>query len=355
MYTIMIDQAIEDTSCFFIDLRSPNEYRQGTIQGAVSMPILDDEEREMIGTIYKQKSVAEAKIIAIEKVSPKLATMLKQIKDCERSHGKVVLFCSRGGYRSGPLVHLCNQMGIKVYQLKGGYKAYRKYTLDYFDKIKSHHQFIVLHGYTGVGKTILLEKLARQGIPCINLEKLAQNSGSVFGFIGHPKKRITQKQFESLLLDRLLKSSATHLFIESESQRIGNVILPKTVHQQMINGSHVLIETSLETRVSHLIEEYTDEMSERIDELKKALTDLKQLLGNDKILEYTQDLHHGRFEKIVLELAKDYYDPLYQHSIQKYSYELNITYDTMEEALEQLHQFYKMKEGCKINEKTNLF
>ncbi len=350
MYTIIIDQAIEDASCFYIDLRSPGEYRQGTIHGSVNLPILDDEEREMIGTIYKQKSAAEAKIIGIQKVSPKLASMLKQIKDYTNRYNKVVLFCSRGGHRSGPLVHLCNQMEIQVYQLKGGYKSYRKYTLDYFDKIESQHQFIVLHGYTGVGKTILLEKLAGQGIPYINLEKMAQNSGSVFGFIGHPNERITQKQFESKLLNALYRSNSRYLFIESESQRIGNVIVPKPIHQQMMNGSHVLIDTSLEMRVANLIDEYADEMSERIEELKKALSDLKQLLGNEKILEYTDDLHHGRFEKIILELTKDYYDPLYQHSIQKYSYELNITYDTMEEALEQLHQFYKMKEGSRIYE-----
>lgn len=354
MYTITIDQAIKDKSCFFIDLRSPSEFQQGTIYGAVNLPILDDEERKMIGTIYKQKSTAVAKIIGIEKVSPKIGDVLKRIEAYTCLYENVILFCSRGGYRSGPLVRLCNQMKIPVYQLKGGYKSYRKYTLAYFDSIERYHQFIVLHGYTGVGKTIILEKLETYGMPCINLEKLAQNSGSVFGFIGQSKEKITQKQFESMLLNRLIKSNASHLFIESESQRLGSVSIPKSIHQHMVNGTHVLINASMEKRVTNLVNEYADKMNQRMEELKKALMDLQQQLGRNKIIEYTNDLDHGRFDRIVLELTKNYYDPLYKHSIQKYSYELNITYDTIEEPLEQLRQFYKMKEGTQNYDETNL-
>ncbi|RQD67182.1 MAG: tRNA 2-selenouridine(34) synthase MnmH [Tindallia sp. MSAO_Bac2] len=350
MYTVNIDEVINDSSCLFVDLRSPAEFEKGTIHNAVNLPILDNEERELIGTIYKQKSASEAKLVGIDKVSPKLDMMLNKIIDYKSRYKKIVLFCSRGGYRSGPLVHLCNHMKIKVFQLKGGYKSYRKYTLNYFDNIHTFHKFIVLHGYTGVGKTIMLDKLENEGFPCINLEEMAHNSGSVFGFIGQPIEKTTQKQFESLLLDKMIKNKSIYFFIESESQRIGGITIPTAIYNQMVKGFHVLIDTSHSNRVDNLIKEYADEMSKKNDDLIKALNDLKQILGTDKIQKYKRKLLEGDYKSIVQELTINYYDPLYRHSLKKYSYDLNITYDTIEEALEQLRQFYKTKEGYLINE-----
>lgn len=343
MRTITVEEMMTiSESCRLIDLRSPKEYNQGTIYHAMSLPILDDTERAIVGTVYKQESKEKAKITGIKHVSEKLDKLVAAIS-AEARHGKkLVLFCSRGGYRSGPFVQLLNSIGVESYQLVGGYKAYRRYVLDYFEhRMPIDHGFIVLHGYTGCGKTVVLNKLSDRGFPVIDLEGLARNSGSVFGFIGHSNETLTQKQFDSLLLHQLLKHKHQAVFIESESQRIGKVTIPKIMHQQMDAGFHVLMETDVKNRVNQVVADYCDGCDEMHESLQKAINDLIKFLGREQIDKLNQLLDEKKYHKIAIDLIENYYDPLYKHSISKYAYDLKITYDTINEAVDELSNTYK--------------
>ncbi|MDW7672016.1 MAG: tRNA 2-selenouridine(34) synthase MnmH [Bacillota bacterium] len=347
MNTITVEELMQLDNRILIDLRSPGEYQQGTIDDAVNLPILDDEERAIVGTVYKQENREKAKITGIRHVSAKLDHLVEEVTRRVNTGKRVILFCSRGGYRSGPFTELLNSLGIEVSQLVGGYKSYRRFIMEYFDQqLPKIHRFIVLHGNTGCGKTAILKKLAAFDIPVIDLESLARNSGSVFGFIGHPSEKMTQKQFESLLVHQLMEYRSKPIFVESESIRIGRVNIPKPMHQQMESGRHILINASMAQRVDQLVNDYCDTFTQMQEPLLKAMNDLVKFLGHDHVNRLKVKLKEGRYHDIALDLMTHYYDPLYRHSIQKYTYDLQITYDTMNEALDTLSGFYHQETGA---------
>lgn len=341
MNIITVEEMMKLDERFLIDLRSPKEFNLGTIHDAVNLPILDDEERAIVGTIYKQESKEKAKLTGIHHVSAKLEHLVEKVTSYTKHNSNVILFCSRGGYRSGPFVQLLNSLGLQVFQLQGGYKRYRHYVLDYFENhVTKQHHFIVLHGYTGCGKTAMLQELAKKDIPIIDLEKIARNSGSVFGFIGHSSDKMTQKQFDSILMHLLIKYKNKPIFIESESTRIGDVNIPRKMHQQMDQGSHILITASLDQRVEQLINDYCDTFSQIHESLEKAMTDLVKYLGHDHVNHLKKLLTEERYPEIARDLMINYYDPMYRHSIQKYTYDLEITYGTMDEVVDTLSDYF---------------
>lgn len=182
MFTkITVEEAINMKDKVFIDVRSPSEFAKGSIPGAVNIPILDDDERVDVGTIYVNRDPEEAKIRGIEYASAKLSFIYNQISSMAKEHKNIILFCWRGGHRSDTVSSFLGALGVNIYQLDGGYKRYRKYVIEYFNENKFKQKFIVLHGYTGVGKTEILTRLKALNIPILDLEYLAQNSGSVFG------------------------------------------------------------------------------------------------------------------------------------------------------------------------------
>lgn len=342
MRTISVGELIVHFDrCTLVDLRSPKEYNQGSIGSALSLPILDDEERAVVGTIYKQESEVKAKLTGIRQVSAKLEQLIQSVSELQEPAKRLVLFCSRGGYRSGPFVQLLNSLDVDAYQLVGGYKAYRQYVLGYFEEqVLSKNKFIVLHGYTGSGKTAVLKRLENLGHSVIDLEDLAQNSGSVFGFIGHNQNAIPQKHFEAVLMHQLMPHQERYIFIESESQRLGSVFIPKKMHQQMEAGLHIMIDTHLDNRVTRVLSDYCDDMKNNDDELKKAINGLLKYLGKEHVERLQQWLEAGLYKEIARDLMANYYDPLYRHSIKKYTYDLEITYDTMDEVVDALSDYY---------------
>lgn len=356
MRTMTVEEMMmKGDKCLLIDLRSQKEYEQGTIHHATNLPILDDTERAIVGTIYKQESKEKAKLTGIKHVSAKLEKLVEEVSLLAKNDKELVLFCSRGGYRSGPFVQLLNSLGVESYQLVGGYKAYRHYVLHYFqNRMTIDHEFIVLHGNTGCGKTVVLKELSSRGIPVIDLEGLAQNSGSVFGFIGHSTELMTQKQFDSLLVHQLIHFKNQPVFIESESQRIGSVTIPKKMHQQMESGLHVLLDTSVENRVNQVVEDYCDASTEFHESLHKAINGLTKFLGHEHIKKLNLWLDQEAYQSIARDLIENYYDPLYKHSIEKYSYDLKITYDTINEVVNRLTKYYvTIKNGFAGNEEQN--
>lgn len=316
---INIEEALHRSDMFFIDVRSESEYENDTIPGAINIPILNDGEREHVGYVYKQVDIDEAKKLGLKYASVKLEKFYEKAKEANKNNKKVALFCYRGGMRSSSVASILNIMGIDLFLIKGGYKDYRKYVLQELVKYEGKYKFIVLHGYTGCGKTKILKALENMGKSILDLENLAQNAGSVFGNIAFEGESNTQKKFESLLLEKLENIKGFYIFIESESKRVGKAVLPDFLFNDMEKGYHVLIDTSLEKRIENIVEDYIDSQSStKHSEIRDAIKRLKKNLGNDKVNMLIEELERKNYPRIAKELMINYYDPLYKYSIEKH-------------------------------------
>lgn len=310
---ITIKEALSLKRPLFIDLRSPVEYEEAHVPGAINIPLLENDERALVGTVYKNQSPDLAVDKGFEFAAPKLPEMCQKIKELGKE-GEVVLYCWRGGMRSHSLSQVLSVLGTGHYRLIGGYKAFRRHVNDFFDQpIKK--RIILLNGLTGVGKTEILQKLNKEGFPAIDLEGLAKNRGSVFGYIGYHKQP-TQKQFEGLLfLECLRLKEHQALAVECESRRIGSLIIPASFFNAMQDGIKVLIYDSMENRIRRLTETYTESFSSDNNEqqILAALDRLRQRLGHEKINDLKELLIKGNFQEVVYQLLVNYYDPMYRY------------------------------------------
>ncbi|SHI78567.1 tRNA 2-selenouridine synthase [Geosporobacter subterraneus DSM 17957] len=338
---ITIEEALKLKKAIFIDVRSPAEYAESTIVDAVNFPILNDEERAEIGTVYRRDSHQKAIRLGVKYASYKLPSLYDQIVDYQKEYEHIIFFCWRGGMRSKSVCNFLSMFNVpQVYQLAGGYKAYRKFIMDYFENHLDPYHFIMVHGLTGVGKTHILEGLSEKGLKVLNLEKLAQNSGSVFGDIVFKGSPPSQKMFESMIFHILYGAAEKNIFVESESKRIGNVQIPDKIYQRMVAGSHVLVNTSLENRVNIILKDYINHVEEKEEKIRKAIEHLRKRLGNEAVDHLLQKQSEKAYPYIIRYLIEYYYDPLYQYSIEKYkNYDLEIFYDNIENAIKELRDF----------------
>lgn len=336
-----ICDALHRNDLVFIDVRSESEYEADTIPGAINMPILNDSEREHVGYVYTQIDSEKAKMIGLEYASFKLVNFYEKAKEIEKNNKYVALFCYRGGMRSNSIANVLDTMGINLFLIKGGYKSYRKHVLEQITKYKRKFKFIVLHGYTGAGKTKILDLLERKGKSILDLETLAQNSGSVFGSIAFEGQSNSQKKFESLLLKRFEDILDTYVFVESESKRVGKVVLPEFLFDDMDNGYHILIDTSLEKRIQNIIDDYINIISSTKDiEIKDAIMKLTKKIGAKKVNMLIEELDKKNYSFIAKELMINYYDPLYKYSIDKVDkYDKIIKYEDINSVVNQLVAF----------------
>ncbi|HCC06976.1 MAG TPA: tRNA 2-selenouridine(34) synthase MnmH [Clostridiales bacterium] len=328
-----------DNEIVLIDVRSEKEYLDDHAINSINMPILTDKERHEVGYTYKNDSKEEAVRKGIGYATYKIIDYYDEIDRLCSEGKKVVFYCFRGGMRSNSIANTMDTLNKKVYILKGGYKEYRKYVMDFIQEIPNKYKFIMLHGLTGVGKTHLLEKLKEAGEEIIDLEYLARNKGSVFGKIGYDKPT-TQKLFESELVYELSKLKGNNVYIESESRRIGNVNIPDKLFETMKIGRHFLIETSLENRIKIILDDYIPKDSAKLeqfnDSLKVILNNLKKLLSTEKVNILSEYINTYNYKKFVEELLVDYYDPLYKNSIKKYEYNAIINYKKQDDAVSEL-------------------
>ncbi|MFZ3129753.1 MAG: tRNA 2-selenouridine(34) synthase MnmH [Desulfosporosinus sp.] len=291
-----------------VDVRSEGEFVEATLPGAVNLPLFDNLERAQIGTTYTQITPGLARELGLRIISPKLPQLVKKVEELSKN-GPLVLFCWRGGTRSKALATVVDLMGIPIYRLLGGYKAYRKQVLEYF-QTKLPFQVVVLRGNTGVGKTELLGQLRRDGYPAIDLENLANNRGSVFGAIGLGNPP-SQKKFDGLLYEELVSlSKFSYIIVECESKRIGRVTLPFNLYTAMQEGKQVLHYDSLENRVQRLLTEYTS-VPNALPEIGVALERLIKTLGHVKVRELRTLLETGCLDVFTERLLVEYYDKLY--------------------------------------------
>lgn len=318
MYPLInIHEALVMPNACFFDLRSPQEFAEGSIPGAVNVPIFSNEERVEIGILYKQKGAETAKTRGLEIASAKLPSIIQNIKDVSGDR-KVIVYCWRGGMRSRSIATILHLMGIPVYQLSDGYKAYRQYVLSKLSNYDILPCFVVLHGLTGTGKTILLKELGRRGLPVIDLEGMANHRGSVFGRIGKGQS-ISAKNFDAMILETLdAYQKERYVIIEAESKRIGNIYVPECVMKSMEHGLHILLTASLQTRVQRLLDEYLHIEPETCadHDIALGLDMLQSRLGKAKTAELKEMLQQKNYHALVEILLLGYYDPLYNYSEQ---------------------------------------
>ena len=296
-----------------IDARTPSEYALDHIPGAISAPVLSDAERAEVGTLYKQVSPFDAKKLGAALIAKNVAGHIEQLfKDHDRSWRPLV-YCWRGGKRSGAMAHILREVGWPAETLPGGYKAYRRWVVSQLEKVPGERQFYVVHGPTGSGKSRFLQALKAAGAQVLDLEALAAHRGSVLGDLpGQPQP--SQKFFESRLLQEIKEmESEKPIFVEGESKKIGDVQVPEALMACMRASPCVRLEASLETRIALLLDEYRHFLRDPAA-LGAQLDCLVALHGRGKIAEWKALAARGAWNELVARLLAEHYDPAYRRS-----------------------------------------
>ena len=296
-----------------IDCRSPAEYAEDHIPGAISAPVLDDDERASVGTLYKQVSPFDAKKLGAALVAKNIARHVETLFAGKEPQWRPLVYCWRGGKRSAAMAQVLREIGWRAETLEGGYKAYRRSVVAALESLPATLDFTVIHGATGSGKSRLLGALRRAGAQVLDLEDLAAHRGSVLGALpGRPQP--SQKMFESLLLEELAAFDAARpVFVEGESKKIGELQLPEALIGHMRASPCVLLETALEARVTLLLEEYRHFLADT-DALSAQLDCLVPLHGREKIASLKALAARGAWREGVARLLAEHYDPAYRRS-----------------------------------------
>lgn len=313
-----------------VDVRSPGEFNEATMPGSLNIPIFNDEERALVGTLYKQvgKEVATEK--GLEIFSAKLPSFIKSFKEIKTP---ITVFCWRGGMRSKTAATVLELMGIRASRLHGGIRSYRHWVVEKLAEEKFAPTFIVLNGYTGCGKTVLLKKLAEKGYPTIDLEGLAGHRGSIFGHIGvEPRK---QKKFDSLLVHELEKvKHEPFVFIEGESRRIGNVAMPEFIFNKKQNGKQIVFELPMAARVKTILEDYEPWKTPEL--FTEAFQIISKRVPADVAKQVELDLVGEDYASVTKLLLENYYDARYDHSVNTDGRDFHINADSMDDAFQKL-------------------
>ncbi|HHB79087.1 MAG TPA: tRNA 2-selenouridine(34) synthase MnmH [Saprospiraceae bacterium] len=304
------DMLAQKSQLPLLDVRTPAEYERGHIPGAINFPLFSNEERVIIGTLYKKKGKNLAVEKGLELVGPKLAQFVKSAKKLAVNQ-EIMLHCWRGGMRSGSMAWLFETAGLRPKVLQGGYKAYRQLVHRDFSERKLPLK--VLSGATGSGKTIILHEMAKQGHQVIDLEKLANHKGSSFGAIGEDPQPVTE-HFENLLHQRILELDPSRpVWIENESRGIGSVYIPQGFWEQMQTAPLINISIPQKNRLDILTQIYTGEDPAL---LQAAFERIKKKLGGQNLKKALQALQEGDYHTAA-EIALYYYDKAYAYGLEK--------------------------------------
>lgn len=344
---INIEKFLELTNQYpVIDVRSPGEFNHAQFPGAYSLPLFTDEERKIVGTAYKQQSREAAIKIGLDFFGVKMKGMVEEaekiVANCQLTNERksesgsdnrhlpfgnsILINCWRGGMRSAAVAWLLEMYGFKVYTLNGGYKTFRNWVLKQFNK---EYSLKILGGYTGSGKTIILQDLKQKNYPVIDLENIANHKGSAFGAIGE-KPQPSQEMFENLLAVELnelrnkkneVRNSenptsyflplTSEIWIEDESQRIGKLIIPNAFWEIMRNSPVYFLDIPFEERLNYLVTTYG---SFEKDKLKDAIERIQKRLGGLETKNALNFLAEKNIKECFSILLK-YYDKLYKKGL----------------------------------------
>ena len=296
-----------------IDARSPAEYEADHIPGAISAPVLGNEERARIGTIYKQVSPFEARKLGAVLVARNISRHVENLFLGKPKAWKPLVYCWRGGKRSAAFVHVLREIGWDAVALEGGYRSYRRWVVDRLNAIPGKFRFKVIHGATGSGKSRLLRALASAGAQVLDLEDLAAHRGSVLG--GLPDRpQPTQKGFETGILQALSGMNAEDpIFVEAESRKIGQLQVPDALIGAMRASECLRLEAGVPVRVALLLEEYRHFLADRAA-LEAQLDCLTALHGRERIGEWKALAAAAQWPELVRRLLVEHYDPAYLRS-----------------------------------------
>jgi tRNA 2-selenouridine synthase len=297
-----------------IDARTPAEFALDHIPGARNLPVLSDEERARVGTLYKQVSPFSAKKLGAALVAANIARHLERSLQDRPKGWRPLVYCWRGGKRSGALTHVLREIGWDARALEGGYKAFRRAVIAELPGLSARFRWRVLCGLTGSGKSRLLGALERLGAQVLDLEQLAAHRGSVLGNLPDAPQP-TQKLFESLLWDRLRRLDPAHpVYVESESKKIGVLQVPQALLDAMWGSQCVRLVVDRTTRVRLLKDEYAHFLADPAS-LGRQLDCLVQLHGHATIERWKQMAAAGDWDTLVTDLLERHYDPAYTRSI----------------------------------------
>jgi len=296
-----------------LDARSPAEYAEDHLPGAVSLPVLDNEERARAGTLYKQVSPFAAKKLGAALVAKNIARHLEAALADRPKGWRPLVYCWRGGKRSGAFAHVLREIGWDARTLEGGYKAYRQWVVARLAEAPASLRFRVVHGVTGSGKSRLLKALASAGAQVLDLEDLAAHRGSVLGHLPD-RAQPSQKMFESRLLDALSTlDPARTVYVEGESKKIGQLQVPEALMRAMRAADCVLLDADVETRIALLTDEYRHFFADRRS-LDAQLDCLAGLHGRQRVEGWKALAAQGAWQELVARLLEEHYDPAYHRS-----------------------------------------
>ncbi len=337
MHKITADILLENTKDrVLLDVRTPAEFAIGHIPGAYNLPLFSNEERVVVGTLYKQQSPDKAFLKGLEYAGARMPDYVKEAR-LLAPRGKIVVHCWRGGQRSGSLSWLLSFAGMDVQVLQGGYKAYRQYIHRQFSERPL--RMLVLGGPTGSAKTKILHELAALGEQIIDLEKLAQHKGSAFGSLGE-EAQPTVEQFENELYATFTNiDPQRRVWIENESRGIGKVFMPQGFWEQFRQSPLIDLVMPFEQRVAFLVETYA---SFAVEDLMASFYGIERRLGGLNLKLALAALQAGDFASAAA-IALRYYDKSYLHANEKCNFHpvwpFEVTNQSLRERAEQLIQF----------------
>jgi len=316
-----------------LDVRSPAEYLHAHIPNAHSFPLFSDEERKVVGTSYKQVGRQDAIKIGLDYFGPKMREMVEKAENISNHSGTntLLVHCWRGGMRSAAVAWLLDLYGFNIFLLEGGYKAFRKWVLTYFEE--NHFPLMVIGGYTGSGKTEILNALELKDELVIDLEAIAGHRGSAFGNLGLPvqpgvemvenKLAVYLKNISAQLND----SNKKWLWVEDESRRIGNINLPEAFHKNLKSAPFIFLKVPFEKRLDNIVRIY-GQFPE--DKLEDSILRIRKRMGNDQN-SIALFLLKEKNIKGCFEILLSYYDRYYLKSSFQYERKsLEITPDKLE-------------------------
>ena len=297
-----------------IDTRTPAEFAEDHLPGAHSHPVLSNEERARVGTIYARESSFAAKKVGAALIARNIAAMLESAFADRPRDWRPLVYCWRGGKRSAALVHVLNEVGWKAKQLEGGYKTYRRWVRQHVESLPAQFSYCVVCGLTGSGKSRLLQALAAEGAQVLDLEVLGAHKGSLLGDLPQAPQP-SQKAFETHIVDTLSRfDPARPVFVESESARLGQLRVPERLIAAMWASPCLRVELELTGRVALLKEEYVHFLRDPqalVDRLQRLLP----LHGRTVLEDWRAAVRAGDWDSLIGDLLKRHYDPAYIRSM----------------------------------------
>lgn len=310
--TTDLSPAARDGFDAVIDVRSPSEFAADHLPGAVSLPVLDDAQRAAVGTEYVQGSKFEARRHGAALVARNIAAHLEGPLAAVGGGFRPLVYCWRGGQRSGAMVAVMDQVGWPVTVLDGGYQTWRRQVVAALYDMPLPHRLVALDGPTGCGKTALLQALAARGVQTLDLEALAAHRGSLFGAL--PGGQPSQKAFETALHDALSRlDPARPVVVEAESSRIGERVAPPSLWAALAAAPAVELSAPLEARVARIVADYGDIAADPAA-LDDALTRLPRHHAKAEIADWRAMAARGEIAALAAALIEAHYDPAYRRS-----------------------------------------